>query len=50
MGSTVPYLPDEAKKQTIDGQQYFVFGDTYYKAFVSGEDTIYMVSEKPESA
>ena len=49
-GSTVPYLPEGAKEKTVDGQKYQVVGDTYYKAFISGEDTIYMVMKKPENA
>ena len=50
MGSTVPYLPEEAKKKTVGGQKYFVFDGTWYQAFVSGDDTIYMVVNEPKNA
>jgi hypothetical protein len=50
VGSTVPYLPDSAKEKKIDGKKYWVVGDAYYQAFVSGGDTIYMVVKKPENA
>ena len=47
VGSTVPYLPDDAKEKKVDGEKYFIVGDTYYRAFVSGGDTIYMVVDDP---
>jgi hypothetical protein len=50
VGSTVPYLPEDAKEKTVDGQKYQVVGDTYYRAFVSDGETIYMVTEKPKAA
>ena len=49
-GSTVPYLPDDAKVKKIGDKKYWIVGDTYYQAFVSGGDTIYMVVEKPKNA
>ena len=50
VGATVPYLPDEAKEKTIGDKKYWMMGETYYQAFVSGGDTIYMVVEEPKSA
>jgi hypothetical protein len=47
IGVTVPYLPEEAKEQTIKGKKYFLSEGTYYQPFSSGGDTIYMVVEKP---
>ena len=50
IGSTVPYLPDEAKEKKIGDKKYWVLGETYYQAFVSGGDTIYMVVKEPKGA
>ncbi len=47
IGATVPYLPDEAKEQTIKGRKYFLSEGTYYQAFSSQGETIYMVVENP---
>ena len=47
-GATVPYLPDEAKEEMINGKKYWVYETTYYQAFVSEGDTIYMVIENPK--
>jgi len=49
IGATVPYLPEEAKEQTIKGRKYFQFEGTYYQAFSSEGETIYMVVEKPHN-
>ena len=48
VGATVPYLPESADQKTVDGKTYFVNEGTYYKAYASDGDTIYMVVEKPE--
>ncbi len=47
VGATVPYLPEEAEEKTVGGKKYFVSNDTYYRAFASDGDTIYMVIEDP---
>ncbi|MCU7835649.1 MAG: hypothetical protein KZQ83_10425 [gamma proteobacterium symbiont of Taylorina sp.] len=47
VGATVPYLPDEAKEETIKSKKFWVYENTYYQAFVSEGDTIYMVVENP---
>ncbi len=47
IGATVPYLPEEAKEQTIKGRKYFLHEGTYYQPFFSVGETIYMVVEKP---
>ena len=47
VGATVPYLPEEADQDTVDGTTYYVFEDTYYQPFASGDDVIYMVVEDP---
>ena len=46
-GATVPYLPEKAKKKEIGGKSYFVYNDTYYRAFASDGDTVYMVVADP---
>ena len=48
LGATVPYLPEEADKKTVDSVTYYVFEDTYYQPFASGDEVIYMVVEDPE--
>jgi hypothetical protein len=50
VGATVPYLPDEAEEKKVGGTTYFAYDDTYYKAFVSEGETIYMVVEDPKQA
>lgn len=47
VGATVPYLPDEAKKKTINGKTYLVYEDTYYRPYVSDGETIYQVVDNP---
>ena len=47
VGATVPYLPEEANEETIGGKAHFVYGGTYYRAFASDGDTVYMVVEDP---
>ncbi len=49
VGATVPYLPEEAKEQTIKGRKYFQSEGTYYQAFSSEGETIYMVVENPHN-
>ncbi len=47
VGATVPYLPEEADEETVNGKKYFVHDGTYYRAFASDGDTVYMVVEDP---
>ena len=47
VGATVPYLPDEADEETVDGKKYFVYDGTYYRPFASDGETIYMVVGDP---
>ena len=49
VGATVPYLPDEAKEETVAGKKYFVFEGTYYRPFASDGETIYMIVEDPKT-
>ena len=46
-GATVPYLPEEATKEKVGGKDYFVSDGTYYRAFASDGETIYMVVDDP---
>lgn len=48
-GATVPYLPDEADSETVNGKKYYVYEGTYYRPFSSEGDTVYMVVEDPRS-
>jgi len=47
VGATVPYLPEEAKEQTVKGKKYFHHQGTYYQPFSSEGETIYMVVADP---
>lgn len=47
IGATVPYLPDEADSETVNGKKYYVYEDTYYRPFSSEGDTVYMVVDDP---
>jgi hypothetical protein len=47
VGVTVPYLPDEADEQRVDGKTYFLYEGTYYRPYVSDGETIYQVVEDP---
>lgn len=47
VGATVPYLPEEADEETVNGTRYFVHEGTYYKPFAGDGETIYMVVEDP---
>ena len=49
-GATVPYLPEEATEERIDGKTYFVYADTYYRAYASDGDTLYQVVEDPRNS
>ena len=50
VGATVPYLPDEAKAETVKGKKYFVYESTYYRPFSSDGDTVYMVVDDPRQS
>jgi hypothetical protein len=49
VGATVNSLPDGATSETVNGTAYFVYAGTYYKAFYSGNDVVYMVVENPKT-
>ena len=48
VGATVPYMPNEADEETIDGKKYLVYEGAYYRPFSSDGETVYMVVEKPK--
>ncbi len=50
VGATVPYLPDEADEETVESKKYFVYEGTYYRAFASDDETVYMVVADPREA
>jgi hypothetical protein len=47
VGASVPYLPEDAQEQTVNGKKYFVYEGAYYRAFASDDDIIYMVVGDP---
>ena len=47
IGATVPYLPEKAEKKKIDNKTYYIYDGTYYRAFASDGDTVYMVVKDP---
>ena len=40
-------LPEDAEKVTVGEADYFVYNDTWYQPFYSGETAVYVVVEKP---
>ena len=46
-GATVPYLPEGADEETVQGKTYYVYDGTYHRPFASVGDTVYMVVEDP---
>jgi hypothetical protein len=46
-GATVQAIPEDATKESVGGQDYFVYGSTYYKPFYSGSSVVYMVVDDP---
>jgi hypothetical protein len=49
VGATVDSLPEGATQESIDGSDYFVYSETFYKPFYSGSDVVYMVVADPTS-
>ena len=49
-GATVPYLPEGADEETVDGKRYYVSDGTYYRPFAGDGETIYMVVSDPTNA
>jgi hypothetical protein len=47
IGATVTELPQDAAKEAVGGQDYFVYADTWYQPFYSGSNAVYVVVEKP---
>ena len=47
IGATVTELPEDAVKETVGGQDFFVYADTWYQPFYSGSNAVYVVVEKP---
>jgi hypothetical protein len=50
MGAMVPDLPDGTEKRSVNDATYFVYGDTWYKPFYSGDEVVYKVVEAPVPA
>ena len=50
VGATVPYLPEGADEETVDGKRYYVSDGTYYRPFAGDGETIYMVVSDPTNA
>jgi hypothetical protein len=49
-GATVPYLPEEAEKKTVNGKTSLLYDGTWYRPFVSEGDTIYQVVDDPSAS
>ena len=47
-GATVKSLPKDAKKETVGGDDYYVYDDTWYRGFHSGSEVVYMVVDDPK--
>ena len=50
MGATVTLLPDDAVEKKVGDSTYHVYENTWYKAFIGGEDVVYMVVAEPKGA
>jgi hypothetical protein len=47
IGATVPYLPEKAEKKEINNKTYYLYDKTYYRAYASDGDNVYMVVDDP---
>ena len=47
VGATVPYVPDDAEKKTVNEVEYYVYSGIYYQAKSSNGDVVYEVVEHP---
>ena len=47
MGATVYSMPQGAQQQVVNGAAYYQYGNTWYRAFYSGSQTVYMVAQNP---
>ena len=50
IGATVTMLPEDAEEKMVGKTKYFLYAETWYKPFYSGDDVVYMVSAAPEGA
>jgi hypothetical protein len=48
-GATVYSLPQGAQSQLVAGAKYYTYGSTWFRAFYSGNETVYMVVQNPEA-
>jgi len=48
INAIVPYLPEEAKEETIKGKKYFHYQEAYYQRVSSEGKTMYMVVAAPK--
>jgi hypothetical protein len=46
IGATVTELPEDAEMRSANGQDYFVYDDTWYQPFYAGSNAVYVVVEK----
>jgi hypothetical protein len=49
-GSTVDSLPAGARQTTVDGEDYYVLDDSYYKRFDADGESVYLVVGDPTEA
>ena len=47
VGATVYSLPQGAQQQVVSGAAYYTYGNTWFRAFYSGSQTVYMVAQNP---
>jgi len=50
IGATVTMLPEDTQEKKVGEHSYFVYNNTWYKPFYSGDDVLYMVSINPEAS
>jgi hypothetical protein len=47
LGATVYSLPQGAHSQVVQGAAYYTYGNTWFRAYYSGSQTVYMVAQNP---
>jgi hypothetical protein len=47
LGVTVPSLPQGVKPNKVNGAAFYDYGDTWFRAYYRGSQTVYMVVKNP---
>ena len=47
IGANVYSLPQGAQQQVVGGAAYYTYGSSWFRAFYSGGQTVYIVAQNP---